>query len=143
MHASAFLFVEEPGADPERLDLLASLLRAELSDGTDVEVARLRVDEVPQGARAVDAAAAGALVVALGQSGALGLVVDLVRKWLRRSPAAGRSVRLQIGSDTLEVSDASSEVQEQLVGAFLARYAATAATTPTAAAATTATVTPD
>jgi len=134
MSDSAFLFVEEPDADPERLDRLASLLRAELTDGGDVEVARLGVTEVPEGARAVDAAAAGALVVAIGQSGALGLVVDLVRTWLRRSPAEGRTVRLQIGSDTLEVSDASSQVQEQLVGAFLARHAA-----PDAAAAQTAT----
>jgi hypothetical protein len=51
----------------------------------------------------------------------LGSVVDTVRAWLSRD--RGRSARLQLGDDVLELSDASPEQQEQLISAFLARNA--------------------
>ena len=77
----------------------------------------------PEGARGVGVETAGAVLVALGSSGAtLPVLVALVRDWLMRRGSG--TVRLKIGSDEIEVTHASSDVQERALDEFLRRHEA-------------------
>ena len=117
------LQLSEDGADAERLAALTGYLRAELIR-LDVEgVSALPAREPPPGARVFGATTVGALLIALGQS-AQGLqsVVSVIRDWLRRSEGAGRSVRLELGGDALELSQASATDQERLIELFIRRH---------------------
>jgi hypothetical protein len=110
----------EGDAPAEESDELTGNLRRELLE-LDVEaVDRRRAEEPPPGARGAEAAELGSLLVTLGPT-VLGSVVETIRAWLSRD--RGRSARLQLGDDVLELSDASPEQQKQLIAAFLARNA--------------------
>jgi hypothetical protein len=81
--------------------------------------------DAPAGARVVGVAAVGALLVALGQSAdGLRSVVLAIGDWLRRGEKAGRTVRLELDGDTLELSRASTAEQERLIELFVSRHAA-------------------
>jgi hypothetical protein len=69
-------------------------------------------------------ATVGALLIALGQS-AQGLqsVVSAIRDWLRRGDGTQRTVRLELGGDALELSQASAADQERLIQLFVRRHA--------------------
>ena len=118
------LLVTEDGADAERVDLLTGHLRRDL-DQLDVEqVSPLPAGEAPPGTRAMDAATVGGLLVALGQSGtALAAVVSAIRGWLARSPGPARTVRVELGGDVLELSQASASDQDRLIELFVQRHA--------------------
>jgi hypothetical protein len=117
------LVLSEDGADAERVDVLTAHLRREL-DQLDVEsVRQLREDEVPEGARAIDVAVVGALIVTLGKSAqSLGSVVATIRNWLSRTPGPVRTVRLELGGDVLELSQASAAEQQRLIDLFVTRH---------------------
>jgi hypothetical protein len=107
-------------ADAEELDQLTTSLRRQLLE-LDVEaVERPRAEEPPPGARAVEAAALGELLVTLAPA-VVGAVVETIRSWLSRS--RGRSAKLKFGDEEIEITGASSDQQEQLIAAFLARHA--------------------
>jgi len=112
--------LSEEGSDTARLDDLTLSLRDELLN-LDVEgVERLKAGEAPDGARAVDLAAVGALIVTLGQSGALvAKVVNTIREWLKRDPEPMRTVKVTLGDRTIELSAASSDQQERLIAEFI------------------------
>lgn len=117
------LQLSEEGADAERLAVLAGYLRAELLRLDVEDVTALQGGEAPRGARGVDVAAIGALMIALGQSaGGLASVVSAIRDWLRRGSGARRSVRLELGGDALELSQASTADQDRLIGLFISRH---------------------
>jgi hypothetical protein len=119
------LGVVEQGSDDARLEELALLLRQELL-ALDVRAVEPYSDgEAPEGSRSGLAAIAGVLSVSL-QPGlqALGAVVAVVRDWLRRS-GSGRTVKLAIGGDVIELTGANDQVQQQLVDAFVRRHAGT------------------
>jgi hypothetical protein len=119
------LQLSEEGADAERLAVLAGHLRAELLQLDVMNVTALQGGEAPPGARGVDVAAIGALVIALGQSAqGLASVVSAIRDWLRRGAGGPRSVRLELGGDALELSQASTADQERLIGLFVSRHTA-------------------
>jgi hypothetical protein len=107
--------------DEEHRAWLAGQLREELLE-LDVE----RVDpaaaaEVPPGARGAAWAGVGAWLVSIvSSSGALADVVETIRAWLRRGE--GRSVRLELEGDVLELTGVSSEQQQQLIEAWLERH---------------------
>jgi hypothetical protein len=102
----------QQGADADELAGLAAQLRRELA-GLDVQSVELeRAGEVPEGAKAVDVLALGALVVKLGPV-AVGVVARVVQGWLRR--ASARSVKLQLDGDVIELTGASSQDQERLI----------------------------
>jgi hypothetical protein len=62
-------------------------------------------------------------MIALGQSAeGLRSVVSVIKGWLRRSDGAGRAVRLEIGGDALELSQASTADQERLIELFVIRH---------------------
>ena len=118
------LQLSEEGADAERLAVLTGYLRAELLQLDVEDVRALPAGEPPPGARGSDAATVGALLIALGQSAeGLRLVVSVVRGWLRRGEGKGRAVRLELGGDALELSQASTADQERLIELFVSRHA--------------------
>jgi hypothetical protein len=119
------LLLEEDGADAERVDLLTGHLRRELAQ-LDVErVSPLPAGQAPPGTRGLDAATVGGLLVALGQSAtALTAVVSAIKGWLARSPGPARTVRLELGGDVLELSQASASDQDRLIELFVQRHAA-------------------
>lgn len=119
------LQISEEGADAERLARLTGYLRTELLQ-LDVEgVATAQGGEPPPGTRAVDVAAVGALLVALGQSAeGLRSVVSAIRDWLRRGDRTRRAVRLELDGDVLELSQADVADQERLIELFVSRHPA-------------------
>ena len=119
------LHLSEEDADAERLAVLTGYLRAELVQLDVVEEASaLPAGEPPPGARVFGVATVGALLITLGQSvEGLRSVVSVIRDWLRRGEGTGRAVRLELGGDALELSQASAADQERLIELFIRRHA--------------------
>jgi hypothetical protein len=117
------LRLTEDGADLERLDALTGYLRQELLLLDVDDVIALPIEEVPSGARGVGAVTVGALLIDLGSAAqSLSAVVLAVRDWLTRSGRTHRSVRLELGGDVLELSDASAADQDHLIGLFISHH---------------------
>ena len=123
MVAEVDVSVVEVGADAEQLEELTRALRAEILT-LDVEsVVPRSGGEAPPGTRGVDAAAVGALVVSVAPAlGGLARLVTTVVDWLRRG-GTQRTVRLKIGDDELELSGASSAMQQQLAMDWIRAHA--------------------
>jgi hypothetical protein len=117
--------VSEDGADAERLDALAGFLRQELLQLDVEDVSALPAGEPPPGSRGFDVVAVGGLLVTLGRSAeGMRAVVRAVQHWLGRGQGVRRTVRLEIGDDVLELSEASAADQQRLVDLFVSRHAA-------------------
>jgi hypothetical protein len=115
----------EDGADAERLDALTGYLRQDLLQLDVEDVTALRAGEPPPGARVFDVIAVGGLLVSLGRSAeSLRAVLSAVRKWLARGDGVRRTVRLEIGGDVLELSEATVADQDRLIGLFIDRHSA-------------------
>jgi hypothetical protein len=118
------LQLTEEGADEERLDTLTSFLRQELLQLDVEDVTKLSAGEPPPGARASDVTAVGGLLVGLGGAAeGLGVVISTIKAWLTRGGRPHRGVRLEIGGDALELSDATAADQDRLIGLFISRHA--------------------
>lgn len=114
--------VTEEGADEARLEQLALLLRQELLVLDVRTVEPYRDGAAPEGTRGALAAVAGVLSVSLAPSlQVLGSVVAVVREWLGRV-GDGRTVKLTINGDVIELTRTSTDVQQQLVDAFVRRH---------------------
>ena len=119
------LQLSEEGADAERLDALTGLLRGELLQLDVEDVTGLRAGEPAPGARGLDVAAVGGLLVGLGGSAeGLRSVISAIRAWLARGGQTRRTVRLEIGGEVLELSEATTADQDRLIGLFISRHAA-------------------
>lgn len=119
------LELAEDGADAERLEEVTGFLRRELLQLDVANVAAVPAGEPPPGSRAFDVLAIGALLVTLGKSAeGLRSVVDAVRHWLTRGGGVRRTVKLEIGGDVLELSEASTADQQRLIDVFVSRHAA-------------------
>jgi hypothetical protein len=117
------LHFAEDGADPERVAALTGYLRDELRQLDVEEVSALPGGEPPPGSRAFDAVAVGGLLVTLGRSAdGLRSVVGTIRKWLSRGDGVRRTVRLELGGDVLELSEASAVEQQRLIELFVRRH---------------------
>lgn len=117
------LQLSEEGADAERLAALTGYLRSELLQLDVEDVKALPAGEPPPGARGFNAPTVGALLIALGQSAeGLRSVISVIRGWLRRDEGKGRTVRLELGGDALELSQASTADQERLIELFVRRH---------------------
>jgi hypothetical protein len=115
--------VSEDGADAERLDTLTGYLRRDLIELDVDDVTALPAGPPPAGARAIDATAIGGLMVTLGSSAdGLRAVVTAIRAWLSRGSGVRRTIRLELGGDALELSEASVADQERLIGLFISRH---------------------
>jgi hypothetical protein len=118
------LQLSEQGADEERLEQLTSYLREELLQLDVLDVTAPAAGAAPPGARAIDPAVVGQLVVSLGPHAAVTLraAVAAIRRWLRPG-GVSRSVRLEIDGDVLELSEATLRDQDRLVEFFVSRHA--------------------
>jgi hypothetical protein len=112
------ILIMQPDAasSPAMQDDLMQQLHAALRDLPVDGIRSADAGEVPSGARAVDLAAVGALLIKVGP-GAVRGVVRGVRNWLNRSSA--RCVELQVGDNRLSLHKASLEEQERLIEAWL------------------------
>jgi hypothetical protein len=116
--AEVTLGIAAPDVTAGELQELRNLLRDELL--------RLPVDDVlpasggpaPDGAKAVEALAVGALVVSLGQSsGLFRAVVDTIASWLKRQTI---EVEVVVGDQRLKAPVTAAQ-REALVTAFVER----------------------
>ena len=109
-----------PDANAEEVAEATLQLRRELLD-LDVEAVELpRAGEPPPGSRAVELAALGALAITFSQSQMLRPMVAAIRTWLAGAPQ--RSIKLELGGDTLELTGLSSKEQRRLVDEWLGRH---------------------
>jgi hypothetical protein len=119
MDQELMLKIDEDGADDDRLDSLATTLRAELLELDVDDVRRPSGGEAPEGSRALELAAIGALLVTLkGSTEAISSVVTAIRGWLARG-SSGRAVEVTIGDRTLKLTAATPEQQDRVVAEFL------------------------
>jgi hypothetical protein len=109
----------DPEADAQELDELTGRLRRQLLELDVDSVERAKGPSPPPGARAVDAATLGTLVVTLTPE-LLHAVVGTVRAWLSR--ARCRSVKVKLGDSELELTGVSSEQQERLISDWIAHH---------------------
>ena len=107
--------------DDARLEELTASLRRELGE-LDVEaVERVEGEVGPEGAKVGDVLVIGALVVKVARSAAsVAGVVRALQDWAARG---GRTVKLDVGGDTIEVTGASRAQQERLIEAWIVRQA--------------------
>lgn len=119
MNARMVVKLHESGADPDRLERSSTNLRAELLQLDVASVKGVSSGPIPAGARAVDAAAVGAMLVTLRESWTVvATVVQGIQSWLGRHPGTSEA-ELIIGDKTLRLTAASSAQQDQLIDAFL------------------------
>jgi len=112
----------DPGADAAELEEHTLQLRSELRELDVDDVERRSTSALPEGAKGVDAALVGTLIITAGRE-AISAVVRTVAGWVSRS--GGRAVKIQLGDDVLELSNASREEQRRVVDAFVDRHGPT------------------
>ena len=110
-----------PEADAAELDELVVQLREQLLE-LDIERAdRATVGQPPPGTRAGEILVAGALTVMLAQSsGLFTALIETVQSWVSRS--GGRSVKLEIDGDVLEVTGITRTDQRELTKFWIDRH---------------------
>jgi hypothetical protein len=115
--------IHDDGVDGQQLDDLTRRLRDELIE-LDVAVDGVRAGDAPAGARSIELAAVGTLLVTLSQSAVLAAIVNAVATWLGQRRQ--RTVKVEVDGDVLELSGAASPEQRELLDAWLGRRAAAA-----------------
>ena len=105
-------------SDAEELADLAGQLHAELLDVDDALVGPLPAGAVPEGAKGLGDVA-GWLVAQFGTLDGLRALVAAVRGFASRT---GRTVEVSMGGDSLKVIGATSQEQEKIIDAWLARH---------------------
>jgi hypothetical protein len=111
-----------PDSDAEELAELTQRLRGQLLELDVDAVEPATGGEPPAGSKSVELLAIGGLVVQFAmKSEILRSVVDATAAWL--GSRHGRSVKLTLDGDTLEVSGVSSDEQRRLVDLWVARHA--------------------
>ncbi|MFG1860567.1 hypothetical protein [Microbispora bryophytorum] len=105
---------------PEEVAQAAILLRRDL-----LQLDILAVDAIPsappEGAKGVDVGAIGVMLVSLIEPAGVTAVIELIRGWTSRGQ--GRSVKVQLGKDVLEVTGISREDQRRLIDHWIERHA--------------------
>ena len=108
--------------DEQELDAMTSSLRRQLLELDVEEVERVPAAPPPEGAKAVEAFAVGALLVKLvANRNTLGAVTGVLRSWLAGRP--DRTAKLRFGDEEVEFTGLSSEQQEQLLASWIERQA--------------------
>ncbi len=111
---------------PREMEELTAAMRRELLLLDVQSVDRVSGGPAPEGAKGIELAAIGALIVNLGQATpVLGQVVEAIRAWTARSP--NRTVKLTLDGDTLEVGGISETQQHDVIRDWMARHAPTPA----------------
>ena len=105
-------------SDAEELADLAAELHAELLSVDGTSVAPRSAQTAPEGAKGLGDVA-GWLVAQFGTLDGLRALLAAVRGFASRT---GRTVEVSVGGDVLKVTGVTSEQQEQIIGAWLARH---------------------
>ena len=105
-------------SDAQELTDLAAELHAELLNADGTSVAPLPAGAPPEGAKGLGDVA-GWLVAQFGTLDGLRALMAAVRGFAART---GRTVEVSIGGDSLKVTGATSQQQEKIVDAWLARH---------------------
>ncbi|MDG4787713.1 caspase family protein [Micromonospora sp. WMMD1102] len=111
--------VSDAEADGRQLEDLTQGLRDELSN-LDVAVNGMPAGEAPPGAKSVELAALGTLVVTASQSAVLAAIVSATVHWLGQRRQG--SVKLEVDGDVLELSGLPSEEQRRVTDTWLRRH---------------------
>jgi hypothetical protein len=106
-------------SDADELADLAGDLHAELLGVDAASVAPLPAEAVPEGAKGLGDLV-GWLLVQFGTPDGLRAVVAAVCGWTSRT---GRTVKVSMGGDALEVTGVTSKQQGEIIDAWLARHA--------------------
>ncbi|MGW0863040.1 hypothetical protein [Streptomyces sp. NPDC002611] len=123
MDNTLHVLLAEEDAEAERVAELTGYLREELLELDVDDVTTLPGGEVPPGARAVDVTQIGALLVTLGSSAtALSQVMTVIRSWMGRRHDTHQSMRLQMGDDVLELSEATDDQVAEAFKIFVQRH---------------------
>jgi hypothetical protein len=110
---------QDPRADDAEIEGRTLELREELLE-LDIEDARQPPGgSAPDGSRGAEVALLGTLLVTTTRE-VVGAVVRTVAAWLSRT--GGRTVKMQLGDDSIELTNVAEEDQRQLLEAFLARH---------------------
>ncbi len=110
-----------PDSDAEELAELTQRLRGQLLELDVDAVEPATGGEAPAGSKGVELLAIGGLVIQFAmKSEVLKSVVDATTAWLGRQQ--GRSVKLTLDGDTLDVTGVSSDEQRRLVDLWVARH---------------------
>jgi hypothetical protein len=109
--------------DPAEVDRLTRSLCEEILQVDEVDSVDRTTSPAPEGTKAVDVAAIGALVVAAAPGVvALTRVIDTVRGWFSRQPATSAPppvLKMTIGENSIEIP-ADEEQREALFAEFIA-----------------------
>lgn len=122
-HASEIAAVLEPDLDDDRESLgeAVDLLRRELADLDVDAVAPLSSGNVPAGSKAVELLAVGTLLIqAVLTPEVLASIVATAGAWLGRR--SGRTIKMTLDGDTLELTGTSSEEQQRMVELWIDRH---------------------
>lgn len=115
--------ITDPDADHERLATMVGTLRQDLLELDVDSVEPVFTGTAPDGSKGIDPATVSAIVVALKSSVELATqVVAAVRSWMRRGGAknATQVLKLTMNGQSIELSAATIDQQQQLVDAFVA-----------------------
>jgi hypothetical protein len=105
--------------EPARLEELTASLRRELNELEVESVEPAPGGAPPAGTKVGEVLALGALVVTVAKSaGSVLAVVRALQEWASRG---GRTVKLDIGGDAIELTGASREQQDRLIAAWVER----------------------
>jgi hypothetical protein len=107
--------------DEEAIAESALALSHELAELDIDEVVPASAGDAPEGAKGVELLALGGLLIKLGRSSkVLREVVDAIRDWVGRGE--GRSVKMTVDDDVLEITGASKTDVKQLIDAWVQRH---------------------
>lgn len=108
-----------PDSDAEELARLTGQLRSQLLELDVDRVDLVRGGQAPPGSKVADPITIGAIIITLAPT-VIQAVIGLVQNWHKDHPVS--SVKVTLGDDSLELSNASPEQLEQLAQAFIARH---------------------
>jgi hypothetical protein len=107
---------------PLELENLTAAVRRELLQLDVQSVERVSAGPAPEGAKGIELAALGALIVNMSKATpVLGQVIEVIQAWAARSP--NRTVKLTLDGDSLDVGGMSESEQRQVVKDWMARHA--------------------
>ncbi|MHB9863673.1 hypothetical protein [Streptomyces sp. YIM S03343] len=132
MEGELRILLSEEGADAEDVADLTGYLLEELLQLDVDDVTAAPGEAAPPGARGMDVTQIGELLVTLGRApGALNQVMTVLRGWLGRSREQSReqrpSLRVALGDDVLEISEATNEQVTAAFDIFVERHSTTGA----------------
>ena len=114
-------FMSGPDSDPVEIDALTRALRDEILEVDEVDrVEQASAGPAPEGAKGLDIAAIGALVVGVGPGvQAVVKVLEVVRNWLAGRSSSTPPLQMTIGDKSITVV-ADKKQQDALVAAYVA-----------------------